>query len=321
MNQQRHIVIACPNLSLDRTMRVDDLARGKVHRSAISDVRGGGKGVNVARALKCMGGAATVLGIAGGHTGAAVVGLLNDEGIDLVAVDCAGETRSCLSVLSGDSTTVFNESGPEIGAEWDLFEAETLNALTGGDVFVCSGSFPPGVPEDAAARLVAGARERGCTIICDTSGLQLRGALGMEPDVIKPNLPEALGVLEGRDEEPVEITADALERARAAAARLAATGPRTVVVSAAAAGLAYTDAGRVHTLAAPEVAVVNPIGAGDCLVAGITLELAAAHPLTEAILTGAAMAAASCETFAAGDLDSARVGELRRQLQRAQARR
>jgi 1-phosphofructokinase family hexose kinase len=310
-----NVVIACPNLSLDRTMRVEELALGRVHRSVQSDIRGGGKGVNIARALCHMDRESLVVGLAGGRTGQAVVGLLQDEGLSLIAVDSPGETRSCLSVVSDDSMTVFNDSGPRLeDTVWSLYEAVVLEHLTERDLFVCSGSFQPGTPDDAAARVVAKARERGCLTVCDTSGAHLARALDARPDIIKPNLPEALGVLGEADDEPVEAGAGALHRARDAALRLLERGPRIVIVSAGEAGLVYATEGRAHEVKAPRVDVLNPVGAGDCLVAGVVLELARGASLRDAVATGTAMGAAGCETFAAGTVDPDRVRELRAQL-------
>jgi 1-phosphofructokinase family hexose kinase len=312
---RNHIVIACPNLSLDRTMLVEGLALGRVHRSARSDIRGGGKGVNVARALRHMGRESLVIGLAGGRTGEAVVGLLQDEGLALVALDSPGETRSCLSVISDGSMTVFNESGPRLDeVVWSRYEAAVLEGLADGDLLVCSGSFQPGTPDDAAARLVAGARERGCLTVCDTSRAHLARALAARPDIIKPNLPEALGVLGETDGEPVEAGADALQRAQGAALRLLERGPRIVIVSAGEAGLVYATEGRAHTVEAQRVNVLNPVGAGDCLVAGVALELSRGASLHDALLTGTAMGAAGCETFAAGSVDPERVRALRARL-------
>ncbi|MGH2790475.1 MAG: 1-phosphofructokinase family hexose kinase [Actinomycetota bacterium] len=311
-NNSKNIVIACPNLSLDRTMSVEGLALGRVHRSTRSDTRGGGKGVNVARALRHMDRESLLVGLAGGRTGEAVAGLLQDEGLALVALESPGETRSCLSVISDTSMTVFNESGPRLDdTVWSRYEAAVLEHLVEGDLFVCSGSFQPGTPDDAAERLVREARERGCLTVCDTSRAHLARALAARPDVIKPNLPEALGVLDEADDEPVEAGADALHRARDAALRLLERGPRIVIVSAGEAGLVYATEGRAHMVEAPRVKVLNPVGAGDCLVAGVALELGRGASLGDAVLTGTAMGAAGCETFAAGVVVPDRVRRLR----------
>ncbi|MGH2737092.1 MAG: 1-phosphofructokinase family hexose kinase, partial [Actinomycetota bacterium] len=200
------VVIACPNLSLDRTMLVDRVSTGAVHRSSRTDVRGGGKGVNVARALARMGVRHTLVGgFAAGHTGDAVLGLLRDEGIETLATPCPGETRSCLSVVAEGTVTVFNEEGPPVDQDrWRAYEESLLAMLLPDSVFVCSGSFPPGAPAEGVARLLSAAREAGCATVCDTSREHLAAALDSRPDLIKPNLPEAEALLGGRFREPVD---------------------------------------------------------------------------------------------------------------------
>jgi 1-phosphofructokinase family hexose kinase len=308
----KRTLIACPNLSLDRTIRIERAALGSVHRSIEADVRGGGKGVNVARALKCLGLDAVVVGFSAGRTGQAVLGLLEDEGIATVATEAVGETRSCLTVLSEAPPTVFNESGHRIDDEaWNRFEKAVTQQLDGTGVFAFSGSLPPGTPVTSAAGLIERARAAGYSTICDTSGAYLEAALTAEPDIVKPNLSEALALL-GRDEvESMEVPSDALERASEAAVELRARGPKTVIVTAGSAGVVYATEEETRTVEPPKVEVVNPVGAGDCFVAGLIAELAAGATMHEAVLTGVAMGAAGCETFPAGLVDRDRVTELR----------
>ncbi|MFN2490182.1 MAG: 1-phosphofructokinase family hexose kinase [Actinomycetota bacterium] len=307
----RAILIASPNLSLDRTIEVRSISVGHVHRSITSDARGGGKGVNVARALACMGWRSTVVGLSAGRTGGAVTGMLADERITTIAVPAGGETRSCLTVLSDNDVTVFNESGPTLEREhWDSFEAAVVDRLTRDTVLVCSGSFPPGAPDDGAARLISAAHRIGCISICDTSRTQLTHALGAGPDVIAPNLAEALGVLEGTEREPVDMGAGALDTAGEAAAALAARGPSAVVVTAGAAGAVSRIGGDTRRWLPHAVALRNPVGAGDCFIAGLALGMSRAEDLVAAARRGFAMAAAGCETFAAGALEAGRVEEL-----------
>jgi tagatose 6-phosphate kinase len=305
-------VIACPNLSLDRTIRVENLALGLVHRSIESDVRGGGKGVNVARALRCMGREALVAGIAAGRTGHALVGLLEDEGIDVVETNVKGETRSCLTVLSDTPPTVFNESGPHVDDEsWSRYGTSVLDLIEGAGIFAFSGSLPPGAPVGSVALLIERARAAGCITICDTSGEYLRAALEAGPDIVKPNLAEALGLLGQEVAESIDVPDNALELARAAAQELGTRRPGTVIVTVGSAGLVYATEGETRAVASPQVDVVNPVGAGDCFIAGLIMELESGADLHEAILTGVAMGAAGCETIPAGVVDPRRVSELR----------
>jgi 1-phosphofructokinase family hexose kinase len=308
----KRTLIACPNLSLDRTIRVERAVLGWVHRSIESDVRGGGKGVNVARALKCMGHEALVVGVAAGHTGRAVMGLLEDEGLEVIETDVKGETRSCLTVLSEAPPTVFNESGPRIDdGSWGRYESNVAGYIEGAGVFAFSGSLPTGAPVDSVARLIERARAAGCMTICDTSGEYLRLALEADPDIVKPNLSEALTLLGQEVGESTEVPHNALERARVAAIELRARGPKTVIVTVGSEGLVYATEGGTHAIPSPQVDVVNPVGAGDCFVAGLIMELESGASLHEGILRGVAMGAAGCETFPAGLVDPGRVRELR----------
>jgi 1-phosphofructokinase family hexose kinase len=305
------IVVASPNLSLDRTMQVDSLAIGHVHRSDRYEVRAGGKGVNVVRSLDAVGVAGVVIGFAGGRTGDAVEGLLQDEGLDAVIVRTPDETRSCLTVLSAEGVTVLNETGHPLPPDlWDDFEASVETELEESALFVCSGSFPPGAPDDAAARLLKLAHGHAATVICDTSRAQLRAALAATPDVVVPNLPEALDLLEGTTNEPVDISQGAAERGATAARALVDAGARTAIVTLGSAGAVSFWDGAARTWPPFSVQTLNPVGAGDSLVAGLAWGLAEGEPLARATRRGLAMAAASCESFVAGAVDEGRYREL-----------
>jgi 1-phosphofructokinase family hexose kinase len=306
------IVIAGPNLSLDRTIFLDRIEIGRVHRTHQTDVRGGGKGVNVARALACIRVRSHVVGMAGGLSGAAIVEMVKSEGLSISSIAVSGEARSCLTVLARHSaTTVFNEPGPAVSAsDVELFFQEVESRLESAAVFVCSGSWPPGAPDDSAARLIAVARDRGCFTIGDTSGEYLARALDEEPDVVKPNLSEARSVLGAPVDEMIDERRGALEAAADAGRELMARGAKAAVVTAGSAGAVLVRRGATEFYPACDVAVVNPVGAGDCLVAGMASTLAGGFALPEAVRRGVAMAAASCETIPAGVLDAARAEQI-----------
>jgi len=311
------MLIAGPNLTIDRTLAIDELRPGEVLRFDDVAVTPGGKGVNVARVARALNAPAVLVGFTPGRTGQAAAGLLADEGLDVEAVPVGGELRSTAVVLERSGrVTVMNEPGPPLGErDWERYERAVAARLSDHAVLACSGSTPPGAPEDGYARLVLLARERGAVALVDANGPPLATALGVRPDLATPNLAEAEGLLLGRADETVEAgdPADVRQRAVVAAAGLVARGARTAIVSAGAAGAAVLVAGgepRWHP--APRVEVRNPIGAGDALVGGLCVALERGEPLGKAVTSGLATAAASVETAKAGAIDPSRPEELAR---------
>jgi 1-phosphofructokinase family hexose kinase len=311
------LLIAGPNLTIDRTATIAELRPGAVLRAERVAVTPGGKGVDVARAARSLGAHALLVALVAGDTGRAAAAMITREGIALRGVPCAGELRSTAIVMERSGrTTVLNEPGPTVSAaEWAAVEAAVAEELPRHAVLVCSGSVPPGCPDDAYGRLTALAAAAGRRGVVDAAGSTLAYALPARPGVVCPNLAEAEQVLgTGRGEEPVEAAADARPRALAAAAGLVARGARAAVVTAAAAGAAVAASGDPAAwLPAPRAAVVrNPIGAGDALTGALVAALERGEPLLEAARHGVAAATASVESPTAGELDAARAAELLR---------
>jgi 1-phosphofructokinase family hexose kinase len=309
------VVIAGPNLTIDRTLTIEALRPGEVLRFERVAVTPGGKGVNVARACRELAWPAELVGFLPGHTGRAAAALLADEALEVAGVEVGGELRSTAVVLEHDGrVTVFNEPGPELAAgDWERFEATIVDRLRRGGVLVCSGSLPPGAPGDAYGRLVKMARASGVRPLVDVAGPQLAAALEAGADVVTPNLAEAEGLLEGRADETVAAgdPAAVRERSMVAARGLAARGARHAVVTAAEAGAAVAGAGE-RWVAAPAVAAVrNPIGAGDAFAAGLAIALERGEDFAAAVAAGMATGAASVETAVAGVVVPARVAALR----------
>ena len=300
----RPVLVVCPNLSLDYTEEVDEVVVGRVHRASRSDVRGGGKGVNVARALGCIGQAATVVGFTAGRTGALIAKLLAEEDIPLTGTPVPGRSRSCFSVVAGSASTVFNEPGPEIGPDdWARLSAAVAGRLTAETVLVISGSLPPGAPADAPGDLVRLAAQRGCDVLVDVSGDALRPAIAGRPKLITPNLAEARAACGRPAPEVVDPGSAALHEAADLAERLRQQTSGAVLVTAGSAGAALADGDETTHFPPFRVTVRNAVGAGDCAIAGVAAGVAAGVPLVDAVRFGLAMAAASCETFPAGVLD------------------
>jgi 1-phosphofructokinase len=307
------VLIAGPNLTIDRTSTIPELRPGEVLRLADVVVTPGGKGLNVARAARALHVPAMLVAFLPGRTGRAAGELIAAEGTRLAGVTVDGEIRSTAIIIEPSGrATVINEPGPPLDDEdWMAFEAAVGAALDEHGVLVCSGSLPPEAPDDGYGRLVRRAHASACPAVVDANGPALRAALANGADVVTPNLAEAEGLIHGRADESVEASPDARPRAEAAALALVDAGARAAVVTAAAAGAAVAVGETATWLPAPRIEEVrNPIGAGDVLTAALAAAVEVGAEVVEAARQGVAAAAASVETPRAGDLDATRMAEL-----------
>jgi 1-phosphofructokinase family hexose kinase len=312
------MLIAGPNLTIDRTIRLAELRPGQVMRARAADVAAGGKGVNVVKLAALLGRPAELVSfLPEGRTGAVVEAWLAEAGVALKAVPVPGEVRSAAIMLEDSGrTTVLNEPGPPAAEPaWRTYTAKVEQRLASHGVLVCSGSTPPASPDDAYARLVRLASGRGLASIVDATGAALAAALEAAPELVAPNLAEAEELLTGQADHLVHAAPAGLRsRATEAAAQLVRRGARSAIVTAGAAGLALARAEGERWFEAPAVDVQNAVGAGDALVAGLGCALERGEALEEAVLAGIASAAASAEQELPGRIDLARVDELRRSL-------
>ena len=110
------IVTVTLNAAIDRTLVVPNFQPGQRHRASVGFPSAGGKGINVARALKRLGAPVVCTGLAGGRTGTLLVEELTHEGILNDFVRIGGESRTSIAVLDPTSNdyTEINEWGPEV---------------------------------------------------------------------------------------------------------------------------------------------------------------------------------------------------------------
>ncbi len=321
------MLVVTPNLCIDRTHRLDHFAAGTVNRPRTADVAAGGKGVNVARALRDLGRCATVVGFRPVEGGAQLERLMRAEGLESSLVEVPGALRSAIIIVEDSGrATVLNEPGPVLTAEHrdQLLHrvAERVRA-TPAPIVIGSGSLPPGLPVDTYARLCRTARERGALVIIDAARDALACCLAAEPDLVTPNLAEAESMATGvvvEASEHAEDRAEIRERAQLAARALRAAGARRAVVTAGAHGAAYADANGELWCAAPAVEMVNPIGAGDAFVGGVADQLGPDHLGADQLRAGpdwraavrraVLVASAAVEHPQAGRVDAGRVERL-----------
>src|SRR5207244_9245853 len=112
------IVTVTLNAAFARTITVPNFQRGQRHRASAGLTLAGGKGINVARALKVLGVPVVATGLAGGRTGTRIVEELTGEAILNDFVRIGEESRTSTAVVDPTSGTYteINECGPHVAA-------------------------------------------------------------------------------------------------------------------------------------------------------------------------------------------------------------
>ena len=279
------------NPGMDRIELVDSFELGEVNRSVDVRVVPGGKGSNVARALRTLGVPVAAYGLVGGLVG----GYLRAACASLGIVDrfdaIAGETRICDIIVERGSgrSTVLNEPGPRLTrSDGRRALARIVGDCQPDDIVIVAGSAAPGLPGTFCADVVTAVRERGARAVVDTSGGQLRHAMARAPWLIKTNIAEFGAVHGGR---PLKTEAALC----AAMRRQLDRGTWCVVVTQGAAGATAISRDGAWRVTVPSVRVVNATGSGDVFLAGLVAGLIAGKPLPDALARGAAGAVGSTQ--------------------------
>lgn len=277
------------NPSLDIAAAVDQVRSTDKLRCAAPKTDPGGGGINVARVITRLGGAATAIFTAGGPNGQALEELLAAEGITSQPLKIGGSTRQSFTVFESSTRQQYRfvMPGPELDALecWRCLD-HIQASLDDVDYLVASGSLAPGVPTDFYARLTL---ERGTRLILDTSGEALAAALEEPVFLIKPNARE----LRALANDPSLDDDDLISFAR----ELVSLGKcQIVALSLGERGPVLITRDQVLAVSSPPVEIQSAVGAGDSFVGALTLSLARGQDFGTALRFGIAAGSAALLT-------------------------
>jgi 6-phosphofructokinase 2 len=251
-------------------------------------VQPGGGGINVARAIRRLGGQAVALLPCGGANGQRLKKLLAEENVAYIAVDIDGNTRENLIVKDRSSGLQYrlNMPGPVLNDKACEALLEAVEVQPRLDFLVVSGSLAPGMKADIFDELAAIATRKKARLVVDTSGEGLRRALFCGAWLAKLSVHE-LASLVGRKE------LGSMEEIRCAAGRIVERGAPMVVVSLGADGAYWIDGQQHGRISAPSVKTISTVGAGDSMVAGMVWSLAIGRQFAESVRYGVACGSAA----------------------------
>jgi 1-phosphofructokinase family hexose kinase len=303
------IVTVTMNVAVDRTVTVPNFLLGQRHRASQVLTLAGGKGINIARALKRLDVPVVATGLAGGRTGVRIVEELTAEAILNDFVRIADESRTSTAVVdpTANTYTEINEWGPEVQeAELALLREKLVYLARGADVVVFAGTLPRGVAESFYAESIRELNRHGVNTVLDTEGEPLRLGAAAEPSLVSPNQAEAESLV-GQELTSEQEVVQALED-------IAELGARNVLISHESGCYALLreerGAAKRFRAGAPRLEPLSAVGAGDVLLAGFLAARYEERPVEEALRTAVAAGAASTLELGAGRFEPREAGRL-----------
>lgn len=272
---------------VDRVEASHKLRCGPVRRDA------GGGGINVARAIRRLGGDPFAIFPAGGPAGRLLDELVIADDVRHLCVPIVGETRQNIAVTEKVTGAQFRFvlPGPVLSAGEAKACLGALAVAVNGGYVIASGSLPPGVEGAFYRRVAAIAATCGAKFVLDTSGEALKEGLGPDVYLIKPSRRE-LSELEGR-------VLDTEEACLKAARRIVASRRASLVaVSLAERGALLVGEQMSLHASAPRVLSISSIGAGDSFLGALVLGIARGRTFAESLR--AAVAAGTASLLSAG---------------------
>jgi 1-phosphofructokinase family hexose kinase len=296
------IITVTPNAAVDKTLTVPNFQTGFRHRASEGLTLPGGKGVNIARALKALGQPVIVTGLVGGRAGQLIVEGLQRENILHDFVHIGGESRTSTAVV--DPTTMTQteiiEYGPVVTPqEVEAFLDKIEYLAKGARYLVLAGSLPRKMEEDFYAVVMQRVRRHRCYVVLDSAAVPLRLGVRGRPSLVVPNLREAEDLVGHEfhdDQDLVDATGIICDM-----------GARNVIIKTQHGCVARFQIGRRQrifraTISALE-AVISTVGSGDAFLAGFVSARFQKLDIAECLRQALAAGAANTQRYGAGVLD------------------
>jgi 1-phosphofructokinase family hexose kinase len=302
------IVTVTMNAAIDRTLTVPNFQRGQRHRASEGLTLAGGKGINIARALKRLGVPVVATGLAGGGTGTTIVEELTAEAIlnDFVRIDEESRTSTAIVDPAGGTYTEVNEWGPRVQPhELETLREKLVYLSRGADYVIFAGSLPRGIEDGFYAEAIRELNRRGVLTVLDSDGEPLRLGAHAEPSLVSPNEREAEGLVgqEFHDDDDFLAGLEAITE----------IGARNVLITRESGCWALLRSERErhrYRALAPRVDPISAVGSGDVLLAGFIAARLEQRSDEEALRSAVAAGAASTLELGAGRFEEREAGRL-----------
>lgn len=287
MNSVRFLSVAL-NPAMDILLHSDSFyVNGKNIINSASHFPGG-KGFNVAVMLAKLGQSSSVIGFMGSKERGQFLASAKILSIKTFFIDAGDHIRANYKIINDQNgqCTEFNQPGSFISTD-DVYHFINLfrRIVHRFDFVSFSGSIPPGISQNLYYDLIKIAKENDVQCALDASGEALLTGVESVPQILRINL----GELDELRERKLKNTQQII----GAIQELHNKGIRLIVISRGKMGAIASDGQEIWNAIPPRIKSVNPIGAGDAMLAGCLLQKSKGSNLEELIRFSTAFATTS----------------------------
>ena len=278
------------NPALDRFIVVEQLLAEDTSRILSETAYAAGKGINVSRVIRELGGHSAALGLVGGYEGLQLEGLLINAGVMSDFTRISGETRT--NIILREQTKgrqyVIGAAGPEVNATEIGMFYQNFNQIQNMEYLILSGSLPRGVTPNLYGQLILAGKKKNAFIVIDSDGKSLRESIEYQPTCIKPNTYELSRLAERELQTESEIMGFC--------EKIHQKGIPYILVSRGRKGLLLSSVKQKIKAIAPPVEVDSTVGAGDSVVGGFVLAHSRGKDLADCVRLACAAGTATAQT-------------------------
>lgn len=293
--------------ALERTLDVEEFIYDDVNHIIGEERRAGGKGIDVSRVVKELGGYSIALGFVGGYNGHEVEGRVVNEGIVCDFTYTSGETRTDIVINQKKKTmqTLLSASMSPVNAVEVTQFYSRMKDIPPDSYVVMVGPIPEGVNQTLWAQLITVLKDKHIKVVLDADNKALKEGVKAGPFLIKPNVHELSRLVDKNVkemEETVEQASPLLEQVEHIVISMGARG---------AVGISNKE--RIH-VTPPKVNVKSSLGAGDALIGGLVFALDKGADFSDALALGVSCGTASTLTPGYATCFREDIYEIRKQI-------
>ncbi len=286
----------------------DRFTRGEVNRAVETCACASGKVINVGLALAALGAESKTLSVLGGGAGAMIAEELAALGVSSRWIIDPATTRTCTTIIersTGEITELVENAAMIEARSCEAFLSALRLEAKAAEWVILSGSLPPIAGRSSNRTLYREMLERlpsTVRVVLDARGPEMLECLSQRPFLVKPNR-EELSLTVGR-----ELTDQ--DSLIAAMREINQLGAEWVLVTQGSRPAWLSSPTELWCFTPPQIEVVNAIGCGDCLTAGVVAFLDEGYSLPDAVRFGIAAAGDNAAQLLPSRLSPSRVRAL-----------